>query len=374
MCHWFSWTKINNDNKQKFVFCSKHLVNRCNTALTEPWINLPDFAGDPIRMKQNWQLRSQKQLYQVIQDTQMSFLLLSSGMQITLSTEAREKKLAHRDLLMGLRWNWIRCRPAFLDTIRYLEITETAAGPVFLRAQGPANGVGSGTVVSWVSTPVSRLLRGTRGGSGWGAQVVVCGSARLEKGLAAQESFALGPKFIFIIHLTGVQWKFGNSIWIMSNIHHLSLFNKSKTEIIESSVYQGLKFNGADAQPKESWRQEESTSSCNLIQSKNSRTRNHQLSGAETGRKWRRNPDKSLRGSRSEAVFMYLNWQGQREFSVPAVCLPCCLFSCPTILLFLAFPSMFSFLIIVLCYLVNPFPFHHHQNSHANNIILQKYL
>lgn len=89
-----------------------------------PWINLPDFAGDPIRMKQNWQLRSQKQLYQVVQGTQMSFLLLSSGMQITLSTEAREKKLAHRDLLMGLRWNWIRCMPTFLDTIRYLEITE----------------------------------------------------------------------------------------------------------------------------------------------------------------------------------------------------------------------------------------------------------
>lgn len=75
-------------------------------------------------MKQNWQLRSQKQLYQVIQNTQMSFLLLSSGMQITLSTEAREKKLAHGDRLMGLRWNWIRCRPTFLDTIRYLEITQ----------------------------------------------------------------------------------------------------------------------------------------------------------------------------------------------------------------------------------------------------------
>lgn len=54
----------------------------------------------------------------------MSFLLLSSGTQITLSTEACEKKLAHSDLLMGLRWNWIRCKPTFLDTIRYLEITE----------------------------------------------------------------------------------------------------------------------------------------------------------------------------------------------------------------------------------------------------------
>lgn len=36
--------------------------------------------------------------------------------------EAREKKLAHRDLLMGLRWSWIRC--TFLDTIGYLGITE----------------------------------------------------------------------------------------------------------------------------------------------------------------------------------------------------------------------------------------------------------
>lgn len=117
-------TEVRNANKQTLVFCSKQLVNRCNRAKTDPWINRPDFAGDPIRMKQSWQLRSQKQLYQVIRDTQMSFLLLSSGTQITLSTEACEKKLAHRDLLMGLRWNWIRCKPTFLDTIRYLEITE----------------------------------------------------------------------------------------------------------------------------------------------------------------------------------------------------------------------------------------------------------
>lgn len=118
-----SETKIKNVINQTFVFCSKQLVNRCSGTKTEPWNNRPDFAADPIRTKQNWQLRSQRQLYQVIQDTPMSFLPLSSGMQIALSMEARKKKLAHRDLLMGLRWNWIKCRPTFLDNIRYLEIT-----------------------------------------------------------------------------------------------------------------------------------------------------------------------------------------------------------------------------------------------------------
>lgn len=60
----------------------------------------------------------------MIQNTQTSFFPnpLSSGMQITLSMEAHEKKLAHRDVLIGWRWNWIKC--TFLDTIRYLEITE----------------------------------------------------------------------------------------------------------------------------------------------------------------------------------------------------------------------------------------------------------
>lgn len=132
-------------------------------------------------MKQSWQLRSQKQLYQVIRDTQMSFLLLSSGTQITLSTEACEKKLAHRDLLMGLRWNWIRCKPAFLDTIRYLEITEglrRQQAQSFLRAQGPANGDGSGTAVSWVNTPMSRLLVGTGGREGSGGRLWVCAAGK----------------------------------------------------------------------------------------------------------------------------------------------------------------------------------------------------
>lgn len=64
--------------------------------------------------------------------------------------EAREKKLAHRDLLMGLRWSWIRC--TFLDTIGYLGITEGMRRQRALRAQGPANGAGSCTAASWVNT------------------------------------------------------------------------------------------------------------------------------------------------------------------------------------------------------------------------------
>lgn len=80
-------------------------------------------------------------------------------MQITLSMEAHEKKLAHRDLLIGWRWNWIKC--TFLDTIRYLEITAWLGlwQPMsFSRAQDPANGPGSDTVMSWVNTPMSSLL------------------------------------------------------------------------------------------------------------------------------------------------------------------------------------------------------------------------
>lgn len=109
-------------------------------------------------------------------------------MQITLSMEAREKKLAHRDLLIGWRWNWIKC--TFLDTIRYLEIrvVEPVATDFFFRARDPANGPGSGTVMSWVNTPMSSLLVGAgRGLNEREAQVVICGCASLENGFRAQE-------------------------------------------------------------------------------------------------------------------------------------------------------------------------------------------
>lgn len=173
-----SGTIIKNVINQTLVFCSKQLVNRCSGAETEPWNNLPHLAADPIRMKQNWQLRSQRQLYQVIQDTPMSFLLLSSGMQITLSMEAREKKLAHRDLLMGLRWNRIRCRPTFLDTIRYLEISGWDISSLGLSPCTRTKGAGSGTPASRVNTPMSRLLVGTGGRQGSGARLWVCTAGR----------------------------------------------------------------------------------------------------------------------------------------------------------------------------------------------------
>lgn len=93
-------------------------------------------------------------------------------MQITLSMEAREKRLAHRDLLIGWRWNWLKC--AFLDTIRYLEITE---GLSLLQVFSPANGPGFSTVMSWMNTLMSSLLVGAgrwpRALTGRNTQVVI---------------------------------------------------------------------------------------------------------------------------------------------------------------------------------------------------------
>lgn len=105
-------------------------------------------------MKQNWQLRPQKQLYQVIQDTQMSFLLLSSGMQMALSMEAFEKKVAHRDLLMGLRWSWIT--RTFLDTIGYLAITGAGGGRQRAQPLSEPKDQLMALTPSWVNTPGSR--------------------------------------------------------------------------------------------------------------------------------------------------------------------------------------------------------------------------
>lgn len=140
------------------VFWCKQLVHRRDTAKTDPWINLPGFTGDPIRMKQNWQLRSQKQLYQVIQDTQMSFLLLSSGMQITLSIGSPWKEAGapwppngpemELDQMNIPRHYWI---------FRNHRGDETSA--VSLRAQAPANGVvGKHTFVCPSVRPSIRVL------------------------------------------------------------------------------------------------------------------------------------------------------------------------------------------------------------------------
>lgn len=114
---------------------------------------------------------------------------LSSGMQITLSMEAHEKKLAHRDLLIAWRWNWIKC--TFLDTIRYLEITECLSpwqSMCFSVRRTRLMVACSATVMSWVNTPMSSLLVGPgRGLSESGAQVVIWGLVSLEKGFWALE-------------------------------------------------------------------------------------------------------------------------------------------------------------------------------------------
>lgn len=96
-------------------------------------------------------------------------------MQITLSMEAHEKKLAHGDLIIGWRWNWIKC--TFLDTIRYLEITEWLSqwqSMCFSVCRTQLMVAGSATVMSWVNTPMSSLLVGPgRGLNKSGAQVVI---------------------------------------------------------------------------------------------------------------------------------------------------------------------------------------------------------
>lgn len=96
-------------------------------------------------------------------------------MQITLSMEAHEKKLAHRDLLIGWRWNWIKC--TFLDNIRYLEVTECPSlwqSMCFRMCRTWLMVAGSATVMSWVNTPMRSLLVGLgRGLKKSGAQVVI---------------------------------------------------------------------------------------------------------------------------------------------------------------------------------------------------------
>lgn len=181
--------------------------------------------------------------------------------------EAREKKLAHRDLLMGLRWSWIRC--TFLDTIGYLGITE---GTRRQRAQSlsehrdqlmaltPAQ-QRRGWTHFCVSICLSVCLPGCctwccslRDLPRWPqAEPSVNYKLRLHTApvlwLSGDSPWSGGLTLIFIMNISS--FNFRDVTPVIADAHHLSILNKASSEGLNHIFRShGLVFKGADPQPK----------------------------------------------------------------------------------------------------------------------------